>query len=183
MELRSVRLLVERNFPGRRRGRRVGEGDLVDVDVAPAAGLLVDDSEARLFALQFSHVPREPREVFGVFASDGADHSVFDQELDAGATGVRAAADEEGEVVAADGERRRRERAGRLVAVEVRVDQAAAEVAVDGHLAGQGASGRAGAEGVAGGDPAAVVARLEVRNDDVVRRASGGGEGNDEHDE
>ena len=37
----------------------VGEGDLIDVDVAPAAGFVVDDLKSRGFILQLANIPGE----------------------------------------------------------------------------------------------------------------------------
>ena len=116
--------------------------DVVDVDVAPAAGLLVHDLDHGLLAGPGRDVPRVPFQSLGaarlvVGAGGGVDHLAIHQQVDAGAAGMHAAADQEVEVLAFDLQRRRGECAGRAVALEEAVDQPLAFEPADLHLARQ----------------------------------------------
>src|SRR6266550_146773 len=110
--------------------------------------------------------------MLGLVAGGGADDFAVDEEIDAGFAVVSAAADEEGDVVAVDDECGRGERAAGAVAVEKRVDQAAAEKAIDLLLVGKGSVGGCFAERLAGDCPAGVVVAFEIGEEDII-----GGEG------
>ena len=114
--------------------------DVVDVDVPPAALLLVHDLDGREFAGEIGHVPGVPVEVFGaaglvVGAGRGADHFAGDEQVDARLAFVLAAADQKVEVVAFEFEFGTRERAGGFVATEEAVDEPFTLESGDDHLA------------------------------------------------
>jgi hypothetical protein len=112
--------------------------------------------------------------MLGLFAGGGADDFIVDDQIDAGFTVVRAAADEKGEVIASDGEGFGGECAAGAVAVEECVYSTATEKAIDLLLVRQSAVSRAGAEGVAGGGPAGVIITFEIGQDDVIGGKSAG---------
>ena len=146
--------------------------------MAPAAGLMVDDSQHGGLTHEFLNVPGCPVELFGaagpvVRTGGGANDFAFDHQVDTQRARVSAPADQEVEIRPFDRERRRGQRSGRPVPLHERVDQPTAEKPGDGHLAGQGAVGGTAAESLAFGSPAAVSVPLEVGNDHV--RAVGGG--------
>ena len=152
---------------------RVALRDLIDVDVAPAAGRVVDDLEDGLLALVLLDVPVLPVEELAaaglsVGARGGEDDFAVDEQVHAGLALVSAAADEELDVVPLDGELGRGELARRLVAAEERVDESLAFETGDLHLAAERALGRGRAERLAFDLPVAVVRRLEIVDQDVV---------------
>jgi hypothetical protein len=96
---------------------------VVDVDVPPTAGLLVDDLNLGKPALELLHVPEPPKHALIVLACSGPDNRAVDQQIDARFPRGSAAADQEVDVLPRDRELRRSELALRLVAAEVRVHQ------------------------------------------------------------
>ena len=64
--------------------RPVGELDLVHVDVAPAALLVVDDFEVGGLAFELAHVPGGRLEPLVVLAGGGADDLAVDHQPDLG---------------------------------------------------------------------------------------------------
>src|SRR5204863_2994660 len=101
----------------------VGLDDLVDVDVAPAPRVTVDDLEGRAAAGEFRDIPAFPIEMLAVPARRAADDLAVDPQVDAGLGGMPAAADQEIDRLSFDSEGRRRQRPDAAVASEVRVDQ------------------------------------------------------------
>ncbi len=171
-------LAVDEQVDGRLRGDApglgVGHDDVVDVEVAPAAGVVVGDPDPGLLAGEVADVPGGPVERFGVLSGGAADDLAVHQELDGGgvvgAGRVVAAADEEVDVLLVDGELGRGEGARGGVAVQEGVGQPVSQEAGDLVLAGEGAGGRCGAEGVSGRSPVAVGAALEVGEDRPLGR-------------
>ena len=168
--------MLERQLAGdvaERPGRlAVGEDDLVDVDVAPAAGRAVDDLEPGGLAGEVAHVPAAgssrslpPGSVFGPVAVRTTLPST--SRLMQVSPAQPPPPIEEADRPAIDRERRGRERAGGPVAAGERIDEPAALEALDGHLARQGAPRRAAAEGGPLDGPPAVVVPLEVGDHDV----------------
>ena len=100
-------------------GRGVGKQDVVDVDVAPATLGPVDDLDFRLMSQQVADVPKIPFELFVVLAGRRADDLAAREQIDARLVGPISAADAELNVRTSDRELRRRQRALRIVAVQV----------------------------------------------------------------
>jgi hypothetical protein len=144
------------------------EGDLIDADVAPAAGVFVHDLEPCLLAQIGEEIPDMPVQALGFVAGGGLHDLAVDEEVDADLAGKIAAAEQHVDVGQGDGEFGRGERAGGLVAADVGIDEAASEKAGDGLLVGQRAARGAGAKGFPGDLPVAPVRALEVREDDFV---------------
>ncbi len=165
---------------------RVALRDLIDVDVAPAAGRGVDDLEDGFPALVLSDVPVFPVEelaaaCLGVDARGGEDDFAANEKVHAGLALMSAAADEELDVVPLDGELRRGEPARRLVAAEERVDESLAFKTGNPHLAAERALRRRLAERRAFDFPALPVRLpLEIGDENVAPlgrdRRSGQGE-------
>ena len=89
--------------------------DLVDVDMPPAARLLVDDPHHGGLALQFLNVPRGPVELFGtaglvVRAGRGSYDLVINHQVDTCFAGEPSPSDQEVEIRTLDLERRRSQR-------------------------------------------------------------------------
>jgi hypothetical protein len=126
---------------------------VVDVDVAPAAGVRVNDLDAGRLAFELADIPGGPVELLAVGAGGGARDAGADEEVDAGLIGMVAAADEEVDVRALDFQLGRGKRACGFVAAGKAVDQSLAAKAANGHLAGECAAGGFVAEGVADRGP------------------------------
>lgn len=109
----------------------VGLLDLVDVDVAPGARLVVDDLDPRLLALQFANRPMLPGELLVVGPGGRADDLAIDEQVDARLAFVVAAADEEIQEPALDGEFRRGQFSMRPVLAQVRIDEPLASKSAD----------------------------------------------------
>src|SRR5205823_6284462 len=114
-----------------------------------------------------------------VGAGGGADDLAAHEQVDAGEARELAAADEEAEELALDGELRRGEPSGAAVAAGEAVDEPLAEETLDRHLAGQRPLRGALAERAALDLPVAVGVALEVR-DEQVGPVAGQGEGGEE---
>jgi len=106
-----------------------------------------------------------------LIGSGGGAHDLAElPEVHAGLSLKTAAAYQKVEIPPLDPERRRNQRAGRVIATVEAVNQALPLKAVHGHLARQRAMGGHLAKGLAGGFPCAIVRPLEIGNEDVVRR-------------
>src|SRR5262249_29634348 len=140
-ERAEIALLLQRT---RRRilGRGVAEGDVVDVDMAPAAGFEIDDLQDGFLVFEIADLPVIPFKLLLVLAGGRAAYLAVHLEVDALTAGEVAAADLEIDVRPFDREFRRRKRAGRLIAAYKRVNQILAAEASDLLLIGQGAHGR-----------------------------------------
>ena len=143
--------------------------------------MAIDDLEGRLFPGKLANIPTERFEFLVVLAGFCSDNPAIDEQVDTGFILVIPATDQEGELLALNGECRRSERAGGFVAAVKAVDQAVAEVAADFHLVRQRALCGARPKCLAGGFPVTVVISLEVGKDDIGacclrRRASGQGD-------
>jgi hypothetical protein len=146
--------------------------DLVDGDVAVAAGRLVDDFDHRLTVTEPADIPALPIEerLAVVRTHGGADGLAADHQVDAGPLRVAAAGDEEVEVAAPDPERRRGEPAACLVAAAVEaVNQSLALEPLEPVASGGIAADRCRPERVALDLPSAEVGLLEVGDEDFVR--------------
>ena len=82
----------------------VGLNDVIDVDVTPATGDLVDDPDLPGFAVQFGDVPVAPLEQLVVLAGRGSDDLVRDEQLDAGLARVVPTPDQESDSLAIYGD-------------------------------------------------------------------------------
>ena len=129
---------VDRGLGRARQRRLVRERELVGVDVAPAARVLVDDVDVGGLALQLGDVPVGPVERLALLSGGAAHDLPVDDEGHRGGrvagvarVGMAAAPDQEVDVVAGDLEVRRGDVAGAVVVVDERVDQLLALVAAD----------------------------------------------------
>ena len=147
---------------------QVRELDLVDVDMSPAALLLVNDFNVGGPPFADCHVPHCRFEPLVVLAGGGANDFAINHEADL-CIGVVAPAHQEPDETPLDGEGLADEAAGRGVAIEKTVDQAVAEEPGDRLLIGERAVGRLFAEGLALDLPV-FVAVFEVLEEDVGPR-------------
>ena len=72
--------------------------DVIDIDMAPTAGVEVDDLDASEVADELGHIPRVPVEPFGaawtvVGAGGGADDFAVDEKIDTGLSRIFPAAE------------------------------------------------------------------------------------------
>ena len=99
----EVRFVLQRSARPR---AAVAEHDLVDADVAPGAALVVHDLQPGRLARPARARPTRARCIrLSLAPVAESDDLAVDQQVDAGAAGWAAAADQEGDVVALDGER------------------------------------------------------------------------------
>ena len=73
--------------------RIVREFDLVDVDMPPSAGRLIDDLDFCHLAIEFMHAPEIPLEFFVIFAGRRAYDLAVYYKVDASLSGMTAAPD------------------------------------------------------------------------------------------
>ena len=141
--------------------------DLVNVDVAPAAGAPIDDLENRLLAKKLADVPGVPAEPlraswFAVRTGCRANGLAVDHQVDARLAGIASAPDQEIQIRPFDAKRRAGQGPGGVVSAVERIDQTPAKITGNGHLSGKRPLRRAWAECVAGGRPAPVARPLEI---------------------
>ena len=132
-----------------------------EVNVPLSTGILKPEG----IAGELGDVPAGRLEGLSVFARGGADDFAADEQVHAGEARVVAAAEEEVDVAALDGEGLGHGGAGRPVAAEVGVDEVLPAEAADGLLRVERAGGRLLAEGLARDGPLVVGAALEVLKD------------------
>ena len=142
--------------------RHVGKQDLIEIDMPPAAGMLVDDFDDGILAFQVGDIPTGRFERLDVLAHGGANDLAVDLQVDARLAGMVAAADQETDVTPFDAEGLRGGLALGSVARDKRVHQAAAGEAADRLLACFGSARRLFAKRLARQRPAFVGLLLEV---------------------
>ena len=81
------------------------EYDVIHQHVSPLSGVLVDDLDPGPATLKLADVEDSHLECFAVLARGRAHDRVVDEEVDAGLTGVVAAADQKSYALTFDGER------------------------------------------------------------------------------
>ena len=148
--------------------RSIREGDMIDVDMPPAAGMVVHDLQSRLFPKHGKEIPRVPVQPLELIAGRRCLNYAVDQEIDADLAGMIPSADQKVEVRLGDGELRRDQRAGGFITTDVGVHKAASEKSRDRLLVRQRATSRSFSEGVTGRSPRAPIRRLEIAEDHFI---------------
>ena len=168
----------------------VGEDDLVEIDVPPTAGRVVDDLDACGAPGQVAHVPAGFFQCLAapwlrVGARGRAHDASLDEQVHAGLAGITAAADQECDVIVIELEFTRGERAQAVVAPQKTIDQPLALESADGHLTSQRSGRGPRAEGGPRCGPGPVIFSFEVRKHDVAaaRRRGQGQHGERRSDE
>jgi len=153
------------------RPERVGQYDVIDVDVAPSARGRIHDLDPRHLPREHAHVPHTRLQFLVVAPGRAAHHAVTHHEVQTRRVRVPAAADAEGQVRQVDLERRADEPARRRVAAMERVDQSRAAEAAHFLLVRQRAPGGFLPKRLAGDGPPVVRAHFEVGDDLRLGRA------------
>ena len=150
---------------------------MIDVDVPPAAAMVINDFDADAFAFPFMDIPKFGAERFATARLDVTStrrpndgeyiRFCFRQEIHAGVV-PSAAANQKADVRMFEREHRREEFADGTVAAVIAVDKPMALVFRDMHLIGKGTAGRLVAKGRAYDFPVAVVVAFKIRDKKVL---------------
>ncbi len=154
----------------------VGKHDVVDADIAPASGDLIDDLQPSLLAFQLADVEGGAEHAVVVAAGDRCDDLVVDQQIDARPIRMGSAADEELDEMSLDREGATRQRAD-LAVLFAHIVSGCRGMAVDDTLALAAdvalvvgdvlPEDRASSESRALGGPALVRRAFEIVEDDI----------------
>ena len=148
--------------------RSIREGDVIDVDVTPAPGMVVHDLQSRFLPKHGKEIPGVPVQPLEFIAARGRKDAAVDQEVDADLAGMIPAADEKIEIRLPDGELGRSQRARGFVAADIRVHKAASEKSRDRLLVGQRSACRSISKSVTRCSPRAPIRRLEIAEDHFI---------------